>query len=72
MKKYDIEIEKDPDDKFNLWYSTMSYLCYIVEKNTNIFINDKTNMIQVFDRFDSFVYEQEMLNKQYEDNKNKK
>jgi len=44
----------------------ISYICYIVEKNTNLFVDYNTNMTQVYDRFDSWEYEQRMLKNEYD------
>jgi len=52
------------------WLSNVSYICYIVEKNTNIFIDEDVNMIMVFDRYDSWCYEQELTEEQHKKNKN--
>ena len=44
-----------------------SFICFIVEKNTNLVINKATNLVMVMDRYNSYVYEQEL----YAENKGK-
>lgn len=60
MLKYQIK-ELTQSEQIDLWLSNWSYRCYIVEKNTNLFIDKSTNLVKVIDRYNSYVYEQKLI-----------
>ena len=73
MRKYGLSTEKPKKEDFvNQWMSTWSYICYQVEKNTNLCINKDTNLVMVRDRYNSYCYEVDLQNEQYKKASKKK
>lgn len=60
LKKYGLE-DNSTKSVIEEWLSNLSYVCYIVEKNTNMTIDVNTNMVMVWDRYHSFCFEQDLI-----------
>ena len=59
------EREKNKKNNLNDFYSNLSYISYLVEKNTNITVTQDTNLVMVWDRYNCIIYENELKEKAY-------
>lgn len=54
------------EEAIESWLGQWSYICYIVENNTNLTIDKETNLVKVRDRYNSHIYGLE-LQKEHRD-----